>query len=256
MFAVDRARGELAYRAARKHPDLESRDIHEADHALSDALRDGASPHWQDAMQASEGARVIGGGVVLKAIRGMGTVYDWRASPWTPASGGRITPLVGTQHIPVVPNVQGIGDFVTLRNVLVQRGLMVQTATDREGNVALYTPFNVLCFQAKGANQVSWGCENMHLATGEPWSKRQLRAVAWVVQLAEAKHGIPVSKGRLGSGSGVVRVLGRGAVTHMDVSNKAGFHNRTDPGEGLWTRWDYVEHCVRFFREKGHMEGA
>jgi hypothetical protein len=164
--------------------------------------------------------------------------------------------LVGVQHIPVVPNVTGIGDFVTLRNVLVQQGLMVQTATDREGNVALYTPFNVLCYQARGANQVSWGCENMHLSTGEAWSKKQLRAVAWVVQLAEAKHGIPVSKGRLGAGSGLARVLNRGAVTHEDVSNKAGFHDRTDPGEGEWGEWAYVQHAVRFFREHGHMSGA
>jgi hypothetical protein len=237
-------------------PALEERDIHEIDEALAKALSGDPHPEWAVAREATVGSRIIGDGRVLKTIKGMGTVYDWRQSPWTPANGGRIHPVVGVQHIPVVPNVVGVGDFVTLRNVLVAQGLMVQSSTDREGNVGLVTPFDILCYQARGANQISWGSENMHLSISEPWSKKQLRAVAWVVQLAEAKHGIPVSKGQLGAGSPIVKVLRRGAVTHEDESNKAGFHDRTDPGAGLWGQWDYVEHCVRFFREHGHMSGA
>lgn len=240
----------------------ELRDIHEADEALSLALNQSAGPLMAGPSQVSEllSAKrpmeaVIGGGRVLKSIKGMGTIYDWRTSPWTPANGGKINPLVFVHHIPVVPNVKGIGDFITLRNVLVAQGLMVQTSTDREGNVALYTPFNVLCYQAKGANSLSTGCEHMHMTTGEAWSRKQLRASAWLVNQALEKHGIPATAwAKLGDGNGFVTVKRRGQTTHEAVSNAAGYHDRSDPGNGYDK--EYVDHCVHYFRAHHHFEGA
>lgn len=255
----DRVAGELAFRLAQRNLELEQLD--------------GCGPEWvgipEDAAEPPLGlfsapvaniaaARVgdvlPGGGKVLKEIRGMGKVYDWRTSPWTPANGGKIRPLVFVQHIPVVRNVAGIGDFITLRNVLVAQGLMVQSATDAEGNVALFTPFDQLCYQARGANQVSTGCEHMHATTSEPWSKRQMRAAAWLAQLAERKHGITAKGGRLDPGPGVVKVRRRGHVTHEAVSHKAGFNDRSDPGPGF--DWSYMWHCVDYFKQHQHFEGA
>src|ERR1044072_672920 len=78
----------------------ELRDIHEADEALELALS-GRSGHVYQAHpgQVSEllSARIpmqsiIGGGKVLKSIKGMGTIYDWRTSPCTTANGGKIRP--------------------------------------------------------------------------------------------------------------------------------------------------------------------
>lgn len=205
-------------------------------------------------MGARSGSRVVGGGKVLKEIRGMGKVYDWRESAWTPVNGGRFRPLMFTHHIPVIPNMQGIADFVRLRDVLVAQALMVQSATDREGNAALFTPFDFICFHARGANQLSTGCEHMHLTIGEDWTKRQLRAAAWLVQLAQRKHGIPTGNARMLRGNGVVRVVRKGQTTHRAVAEKAGFHDRSDPGPG-YDR-EYVRHCVKFFDRHGHFEGA
>lgn len=250
MAVVDRLRGEVAYRRARAHLEHEQRDICDTPPNVAT----GPGQPWSVVAGAPVGDRVIGGGLVLKEIPGMGKVYDWRSSTWTPANGGRINPLVFVQHIPVVPNTTGIADFVTLRNVLVAQGLMVQSATDREGNVALFTPFDVLCYQAKGANQFSCGCEHMHVSTGELWSRMQLRAAGWLVQLAERKHGIPLGMANLNDGDGVVRVARRGQTSHKNVSARAGYNDRTDPGGGY--DWDYVKHCAVFFKEHGHMKGA
>jgi hypothetical protein len=259
MNPVHRAQNELAYRKALKHPEHEQLDACGPDWVgIPDDAEEppGAlfSAPVDNIAAARVGDRLIGNGTVLKEIRGMGKVYDWRTSPWTPANGGKIKPLILVQHIPVVRNVAGIGDFITLRNVLVAQGLMVQCATDSEGNVALYTPFDQLCYQARGANQLSTGCEHMHAATSEPWTKRQLRAAAWLVQLARRKHGIPIEGATLGSGDGVVRVAKRGQTTHESVSKMAGYNDRSDPGPGY--DWAYVRHCVRFFEQHGHMEGA
>jgi hypothetical protein len=251
----DRLQGARAYRAALRHPELEPPE--EACQTSRSARADIAlapHPEWLSARAAPHGAPIIGGGQKLKAIKGMGTVYDWRDSPWTPVNGGKINPLVFVHHIPVVPNKAGIGDFVTLRNVLVAQGLMVQSSTDAEGNVALFTPFDSLCFQARGANQLSCGCEHMHMTTGEAWTKRQLRAAAWVVQLAQDKHGIPRPRAKLGDGAGVVRVLKRGQTTHEAVSDAAGFHDRSDPGPGF--DFEYVDHCIDFWNEHHHFDGA
>jgi hypothetical protein len=262
MALLDRARGELAYRNALKHPELEpDTEACAASRTASAAPIAGDHPEWTRALTAREGEAIVGGGMKLKTIKGMGTVYDWRDASWSRPNGGRINPLVFVQHIPVVPNVQGIGDFVTLRNVLVAQGLMVQAATDREGNVALFTRFDELCFQARGANQFSCGAEHMHMTIGEAWSRKQLRAAAWLVQLAKRKHGIPTALGRLGAGDGLARVLKRGQTTHMAVSHYAGFNDRSDPdghinGSHDGYDFDYVRHCVVFFDQHGHFSGA
>jgi hypothetical protein len=212
------------------------------------------SPQFNVARLKAESEPIVGHGVVLKQVRGMGTVYDWRKSPWTPANGGKINPLIFVQHIPVVPNMAGIADFVRLRDVLVAQGLMVQNATDREGNVALFTPMNILCYQAKGANQQSCGTEHMHLTLNEPWTRHQLRASAWLVNQARDKYNLPTIIGTLDDGPGVVRVFKRGQVSHMRVSQAAGYNDRTDPGLGY--DWEYVHHCVAYYRDHQHFEGA
>lgn len=227
--------------------------------ALVDAVEsDGGEPHpeWKSIAAARQASSIIGGGKVLKSIAGMGTVYDWRDSDWTPFSGPftRTTPLLGVQHIPVVRNVDGIADMVTLRNVLVAQNLMVQSCTDAEGNVGLFVPGNILCWQAKGANQVSWGTEHMHLSTGERWNLRQLRAAAWVNQLNHKHYGTASTRASLDPGDGLVRVVHGGQTTHMAVSNAAGFHDRSDPGPGY--DFEYVAHCEQFFSRHGNFKGA
>lgn len=255
-MALEALRDRFAYKRARLHMEHEQKDL--CSLALDPVLHaDAATTHpaFATAAKARVGASIIGGGTVLKDIPGMGRIYDWRTSPWTPANGGRINPIVFVQHIPVVPNMVGIADFVRLRDVLVAQGLMVQNSTDREGNVALFTPMNVLCYQARGANQVSCGTEHMHMTIGEEWSKKQLRAAAWLINLAKEKHGIPAHWGKLGDGDGVVRVLERGGTSHQEVSDAAGFHDRSDPGikgrdpGGGYDR-EYVYRCVTVWRER------
>lgn len=207
-----------------------------------------------DRLIGDTGDRVVGGGVVLKDLPGAGRVYDWRDSSWTPTNGGPITPLIFVQHIPVVPNVAGIADFVRLRDVLVAQGLMIHSATDREGNVALFTPFDYLNYQARGANSFSCGCEHMHMTTAEDWTEKQFRAAAWVVNLAKNKHDIPAATGELGSGNGVVRVLDEGQVSHQRVSAAAGYNDRSDPGSGY--SFSHVRELVIWWREHSSFVGA
>lgn len=215
---------------------------------------DKPAPEWAHIRKADVGDRIYGGGVVLKDIPGAGRVYDWRDSNWTRSNGGKIYPLVFVQHIPVVPNITGIADFIRLRDVLVAQGLMVHSATDREGNVALYTPFNYLNYHARGANAVSCGCEHMHMSTGEPWTERQFRAAAWLVNLAKDKHGIPASNGELAGGRGTVKVVDRGQVSHERVSSAAGYNDRSDPGP----KYDFghVRELVIWWREHQSFLGA
>lgn len=237
----------LASRDAAKRLDNEIRDIHEADLPLANAI--GSPVRLEDAR-----GNIVGNGKVIAKVRGMGKVYDWRHSSWTPASGGRIKPLIYVEHIPVIPQAAGIIDFVRLRDVLVAQGLMVQNATDGEGNVALFTRMDELCWQAKGANQLSCGCEHIHLSTSDPWTRKQFRASAWLWDRAQKGHNIPLVKASLGSGKGIVRVFRRGHTTHEEVSNKAGFHDRSDPGKGY--DFEYVFHCVKYYRKHGHFANA
>jgi hypothetical protein len=250
--------GRRAANTAAKHPELEYRDIHEADEALSVAMGDDYHSDWKTALRAVESASVPHGGKVLADVGGMGKVYDWRDSPWTPANGGKIVPRAGLHHIPVIHQAKGIADFVTLRNVLVAQGLMVQRSTDGEGNVALFVPNDVLCFQARGLNQQSWGCEHMHFTTGEEWSRAQLRAAAWVIWHAKQNVGTPLRKARLVNGGvGIARVVRTGQTTHEREADAAGFHDRSDPGELFFVRhWAYVMHCVHFYAAHKTMRGA
>lgn len=192
---------------------------------------------------------------VRRRLKGAGTVFDWRGTGLLPPNGGRIRPLVMVEHIPVVRNVEGISDFITLANVLRAQGLSLQAATDREGNVALYNRLDALCFQARGANMVSCGVEHMHMTTSEPWTKRQLRASAWLWVLAERWEGIPLRGGSLGSGApGIATVRAKGHVTHKRVSAAAGFNDRSDPGPGY--DFEYVKHCARYWKRRRTFEGA
>lgn len=230
--------------------------------ALAAAVEsNGGDPHsaWKEIAPRSDEPPIMGAsiphqGKVLKTIDGMGTVYDWRDSSWTQPNGGRITPLLGVQHIPVVRNVDGYGDLITLVEVLLAQGLMVQQGTDREGNVGLFTPGDYLCWQARGANQVSWGTEHMHLTTSEDWTKRQLRAAAWVNQLNRRHYGTVGTRASLGSGDGVVRVIHGGQTTHQAVSAKAGYNDRSDPGSGY--DFEYVAFCEQFFAKHDDFKGA
>jgi hypothetical protein len=256
---LDAPAGVLAYRRALRRLTLERSDScqhsngrHPSDgngHPEQERLRTAAlaGPTLAQAVRA-------GSAPVLKEIRGMGKVFDFRGTGLLPANGGRITPLVFVQHIPVVANRPGVEDFLQLARVLKAQGLALQCATDREGNACLYNPFDVLCFQARGANQISCGNENMHIAVGEPWTLKQLRASAWLAQLAERKHGIPLGLADIDPGPGVVRVRRRGHTSHRNISAKAGFNDRSDPGPGY--DWEYVKHAAEFFKKRGHMHGA
>jgi len=194
------------------------------------------------------------GDKVLKELRGAGKVFDYRGTGLLPANGGIIQPLIMVEHIPVVRNVDGTGDFRTLASVLRAQGLSLQAATDREGNVALYNHLNRLCFQARGANQVSCGVEHMHMTIGEEWSRKQLRASAWLWQYAEHMFGIPLRVARIASGPGRVGVLRRGHTSHRRVATAAGFNDRVDPGPGY--DWEYVRKAALFFKSHGHFVGV
>lgn len=254
----------LAFNEARKHPEHEHKDICSVFGPVTEGSLtvgapingDASKPHPVFNVQRAwpEGSAIIGGGRVLKSVRGMGTIYDWRGTTWSAPNGGLIKPLVFVQHIPVVPNMAGIADFVRLRDVLVVQGLMVQNATDKDGNIALYTPMDRLCYQARGANQQSCGTEHMHMTLGEPWSKLQLHASAWLVNQAKDKYGLPAHQGVLKDGPGIIRVAKRGQTTHQRVSDAAGYHDRSDPGAGY--DFEYVYHSVEFYRAHGHFVGV
>jgi N-acetyl-anhydromuramyl-L-alanine amidase AmpD len=165
------------------------------------------------------------------AVSGMGRVYDWRGTGLLPPSGGLIPLRAFVHHIPVVPNVAGISDFYTLANVLNAQRLSLQFATDREGNVALFNEANRLCYQARGLNSLSCGCEHMHMTITEPWTERQYRAAAWLTWWVHKNHGLPMQLGWLkNAGPGLARVTRPGHVTHQHEADVAGFHDRTDPG--------------------------
>jgi hypothetical protein len=178
----------------------------------------------------------------IREIPGMGPgsdgkVYDYRGTGLCPPSGGRIRPLAMVHHIPVVRQAEGAADGVQLGNILRAQGLAIQAATDAEGNVFLYTRLDELCWGQRGANQIACGVEHMHYTVGEPWTKYQMRAAAWLANQAWTAFGIPPQGAILTAGPGRVGVSRRGHTSHEMVSNKAGFHDRSDPGKGF----DYAE---------------
>lgn len=266
-MGLDRAVTRAAYEIARRRPQHEKRDACGSASArvtldTGATLDDARTPsrEFRDAIHGlgrgtlTPGSQIAHGGRVLKRLPGAGWVFDWRGSAWTAPNGGKIKPLVHVVHIPVIPQMAGIADLIRLNEVLTAQGLRVHAATDKDGNVALYAPFDRLCYHARGANQQSCGTENIHLTVNELWSKRQLRAQAWIVNLALEKHGIPSYSAMLEPGDGVVRVRKRGQISHQRVSTAAGHHDRSDPGDKY--DWEYVRHCARAWRDKATFEGA
>lgn len=193
----------------------------------------------------------------MGSVRGMGKIYDMR--PLFNPNGGKIHFGAAVMHIPVIRNTPGIDDLLALGRVLKAQGLMVQKGNDSEGNIAHFTNFNELCYQARGLNQQSWGVEQMHYSTHDSWTKKQLRSTAYLLISSRDNYGLAIRRGVLRSGNGIASIDQTGAVTHEDVSNKAGYHDRSDPG---WedtpnvNEWEYIFHCVRFYDNHHHFEGA
>jgi hypothetical protein len=198
-------------------------DIHAADRILADSRQlDGLLESMRGGASGQFTPRK------LKTIRNMGVVWDYRH--FTQPNGGPIEPLVFVQHIPVIRQMDGRADLDVLWRVLVSQGLMVHNGTDGEGNVALYCRMDRLCWHARGGNTVSCGTEHMHLTTAEKWESRQLNAAAYLSHRAYTNQGLSRRPGQLGTGRGYVTVRRRGHVTHEDVSRKAGYNDRSDPG--------------------------
>ncbi len=178
----------------------------------------------------------------IRTVPGMGgKVFDWRGTGLVRPSGGQITPLVMVHHIPVVHNAEGLVDFQTLANVLNGKSLSIQAATDAEGNVALFAPFDRRCDGHLGANSLACGIEHMHMRLEEKWTEEQMRAAAWCAHHVLVDHGIKPRRGILTPGDGFfedgefhltkeVGVQRGGHVSHMEVSRKIGSNQRTDPG--------------------------
>jgi hypothetical protein len=234
--ALDPDLGESAFEVE-VDPALEARDLHEADEELDEAIA--AEHRAPRVMPRSE-----------RTIPGMGgKVFDYRGTGLCPPNGGRIRPLVMVHHIPVVRNVAGTADFVTLGQILRGQGLAIQAATDAEGNVALYTRLDELCFGHRGANQLACGVEHMHMTVDEPWTEEQMRAAAWCAARVSKSFGIPPREAKLRPGEGLVGVTRRGHTSHKVVSSLAGFNDRSDPGP----RFDFAHlyELTRFFEKHG-----
>ena len=223
-------------------PSNETRDLHDGDKDApdeNDTLPKGPGPKKLKTLRIQEGRA--------------SDVWDFRAI--TSANGGRINLRACVHHIPVIRDQAGKGDLELLRQVLKDQGLMVQFGTDREGNVAIYTPADRLCFHARGGNSVTCGIEHMHFGVGDPWTDKQFRAAAWIVQLLNHKHGLPFRMAEVEpDGSGRVRITRTGHTSHQEISRKAGFNDRSDPGSGF--DYDKVFKAAKFFQEHGHFVGC
>lgn len=186
----------------------------------------------------------------ILTVPGMGgKVFDFRGTGLCPpARGGqRIWPLVMVHHIPVVHQELGTGDFIRLAGILVGAGKSIQASTDAEGNVALFTHWHELCWGQRGANFLACGVEHMHFSTAKTFSEKQMRAAAWCAARVWMLFNIPPQRGILLPGNGVVRVQRRGHTSHMDVSKKAGFNDRSDPGPNF--DYAHLYELTKFFRE-------
>jgi N-acetylmuramoyl-L-alanine amidase len=184
----------------------------------------------------------------IRTIPGMGgKVFDFRGTGLCPPNGGRIRPLVMVHHIPVVAQMPGVADFEKLGRILRGKGLAIQAATDAEGNVALFTRFDELCFGHRGANQVGCGVEHMHLTVDKEFTERQMRAAAWCANQVWVSFGIPPRRGILLPGDGRVSVQRRGHTSHKNVSKKAGFNDRSDPGSNF--SYGHLYELTRFYNQ-------
>ena len=224
--------------------ELEARDLHEGDEA-------GA---WERAMAGATERDVA---TVLKTLQiaenQTSKIFDYRGS--TSPNGGRIDLRACVHHIPVINNVDGRPDIDLLRQVLLDRGVMVQFGTDAVGNVAVFARANRLCFHAKGANSITCGVQHLHLAVGDPWSRKQVRAAAWIAQFLEREFDIPLRVADVEpNGPGRVQIMRKGHTTHRKISHEAGFDDRIDPGAGF--DFERVFAAARFFSKHGHFVGA
>lgn len=180
-------------------------------------------------------------------------IWDYRRE--TQPNGGTIGVRACVHHIPVIRNAEGRSDLDALRRVLVAQGLMVQFGTDAEGNIALYTRANKLCYHARGANSSTCGIEHMHYLTSENWSKKQMRAAAWIAQYLEREFGLPLQMANVEPGGrGVARIVRKGHTSHQQISRMAGYNDRSDPGQGF--DYEYMFHAAEFFKRRGHFVGA
>ena len=249
MSITDRLADRLTLPRGRRIDDPETdppRDIHEVDEILgSDQLLD-------EFLTRAAPQEAAGSARLLREIKHRGRVqvrvWDYRhlASP----NGGRIRLLGHVDHIPVIRQMAGRADIEVLLRVLKSQGLMVQRATDADGNVALFTEADRLCFHARGGNSLLCGTEHMHQSVTEPWANRQLNAAAYIRAQLFEHRGVPRGQGILGSGSGFVTVRKRGHVSHETVSRKAGFNDRSDPGARFPE--DEVRDRAVFFVKHGH----
>lgn len=222
-------------------PKNEERDLHDG---TQDAPEEPGDPGRSADAKVRRTLKIAG--------KDTSTVFDFRHN--TSPNGGRISIAACVHHIPVISNVPGRADLDTLRRVLLDQGLMVQFGTDAEGNVATYTPADRLCFHARGANSVTCGIEHMHATVGERWSKKQLRAAAWIAQHLERQFGLPLRMANVEPGGGLARITRSGHTSHEAISHAAGFNDRIDPGDGF--DYEYVFHAAKFFQKHGHFVGA
>jgi hypothetical protein len=187
-----------------------------------------------------------------RKIPGMGgSVFDFRGTGLCPpVPHDHIRPLIMVHHIPVVHQAEGIGDFRTLAEILVSSGKSIQASTDAEGNVALFAHWDELCWGQRGANTVGCGVEHMHFATSKTFTEQQMRAAAWCANQVRMKHNIPPQRGILLPslpGKFQVRVQRRGHTSHMNVSKKAGYNDRTDPGPNF--DYAHLYELTKFYAE-------
>jgi hypothetical protein len=192
---------------------------------------------------------------VIKTIRKTSqlAVFDYRAD--TAPNGGAIALRACVHHIPVIRQMPGREDLDALRRVLLAQGLMVQFGTDAEGNIAIYTKANRLCFHARGANSTTCGIEHMHATTGEPWTPKQFMAAGWIAQYLEREFGLPLRMASVAPGGPGIAVITRtGHTGHQQISQAAGFNDRSDPGSGF--DYERVFKYARFFKTHGHFVGA
>jgi len=202
----------------------------------------------------------------VRTVEGMGgKVFDFRGTGLCPPNGGRIRPLVMVQHIPVVENAVGLADFQKLANILKGAGRGIQAATDAEGNVALFTRWDELCFGQLGANSLACGVEHMHLKVREKWTEKQMRAAAWCSWRVWKSFNIPPRRAILLRGAGhgegedfvldaPVSVQRRGHVSHEHVSNMIGSGQRSDPGPKF--SFKHLYELTKFFDQNRTFVGA
>jgi hypothetical protein len=196
----------------------------------------------------------------VKDVPGMGgKVFDFRGTGLLQNVGGPIVPRVMVQHIPVVANATGLADFRKLADTLNSQGLGIQAATDEDGNVALFAPFDREVGGQLGANKLACGVEHMHLKINEDWTEEQMRAAAWCAHHALDQHGIPLRRAILTPGDGFfdddddfhltknVGVQRSGHTSHKNVSALIGSFQRSDPGPKF--SFKHMYELAKFFRK-------